>query len=260
MSRTRAPLLVSRLLNTGAQACCRASAEQWQIYSTSLAVGRSGWPALLQQLSLQPNVSAISYTFAARPFSSSASAAESAGKPSARQQQRQANQAAARNAVAAQQDPNSAITDQIPMRPMGVVEGTSYTVLILAGLGFAAAILYFAVNELLIQPKEYTCFNTTLEKLRDDPRVTVRLGTPISGYGQESRNRAARQRIPHRVYTDQNGVERILIQFHAKGPSGLARVSADMYQDTNKDWQYAFLYVDVDSPTPQRLVLVEPRF
>lgn len=91
------------------------------------------------------------------------------------------------------------------------------------------------------------CFNHTLAKIKDDPRVTVRLGerrclaylpavsrerrvvlqqhvaggagcslaasqpatnqlrccppaagTPISAYGQESQNRAARQRIPHR--------------------------------------------------------------
>ncbi len=37
--------------------------------------------------------------------------------------------------------------------------------------------------------------------------MTVRLGTPISAFGQDSRNRAARQRIPHRAYTDSDGVE-----------------------------------------------------
>ena len=71
----------------------------------------------------------------------------------------------------------------------------------------AAAVVWAVVNELLIQPREYTCFNITLKKLQDDPRVTVRLGTPISGYGQESRNRQARQRIPHRVFKDHQGVE-----------------------------------------------------
>lgn len=90
---------------------------------------------------------------------------------------------------------------------MGVVEGTSYSLVILAAIGFGVALLWTAVSSLLIQPKEYTCFNVTLDKLRDDPRVTVRLGTPISGYGQESRNRAARQRIPHRAYNDDNGTE-----------------------------------------------------
>ena len=71
----------------------------------------------------------------------------------------------------------------------------------------AAAVLWAAVNELLIQPVEYTCFNLALEKIKGDPRATVRLGTPIAAYGQESRNRAARQRIPHRAYSDASGLE-----------------------------------------------------
>ena len=50
------------------------------------------------------------------------------------------------------------------------------------------------------------------------------------------------------------------MQFHARGPSGNARVSAEMYQDDKKEWQYAFLYVEVDSPVPQRLVLVGPQY
>lgn len=40
-------------------------------------------------------------------------------------------------------------------------------------------------------------------------QVTVRIGLPVTGYGQDSRNRAARQRIPHRTWVDEDGVERI---------------------------------------------------
>lgn len=40
-------------------------------------------------------------------------------------------------------------------------------------------------------------------------QVTVRIGSPVTGYGSESRNRAARQRIPHRVWTDEDGVEHV---------------------------------------------------
>ena len=45
------------------------------------------------------------------------------------------------------------------------------------------------------------------------------------------------------------------VQFHAKGPTGAEVISADMYQDAAKSWQYAFLYVDMTNPSPQRLVL-----
>lgn len=37
----------------------------------------------------------------------------------------------------------------------------------------------------------------------------MRIGSPVTGYGQESRNRAARQRIPNRVWTDEDGVEHV---------------------------------------------------
>lgn len=151
----------------------------------------------------------------------------------------------------------SAITDKIPQRPITVVEGTSYTLVIIAALGFAAAVLYAALNELVFSPKEYQCYSKTLEKIKDDPRVTVRLGSPISAYGSESRNRAARQRIPHRLYTDGEGREHVQLQFHMRGPSGRATVNADMYQDGG-NWQYHFLYMNVESPVPQQVVLVRP--
>lgn len=140
-------------------------------------------------------------TFAIRPLSGQAGTGR-AFAGSAREQSK------AERAVVSKKDTFDEITDKhIPQRPMGVVEGTSYSLVILAAIGFGIALLWTAVSSLLIQPKEYTCFNVTLDKLRDDPRVTVRLGTPISGYGQESRNRAARQRIPHRAYNDDSGTE-----------------------------------------------------
>ncbi|KAG5047046.1 hypothetical protein JHK86_016452 [Glycine max] len=39
--------------------------------------------------------------------------------------------------------------------------------------------------------------------------VRMKIGFPITSYGQESRNRVARQRIPHRVWTDEEGVEHV---------------------------------------------------
>jgi hypothetical protein len=123
---------------------------------------------------------------------------------------------------------------------------------------------------------------------------------------QESHNRAARQRIPHRVYTDGEGQEHVQVlfflllicffatsgsrdacmhcmlccwgckpcrcsvwkaslhtlsqqvQFIARGPSGKARVSADMYQDAGKKWQYYYLIVDVDGGRG-RISIVDPR-
>jgi hypothetical protein len=70
-------------------------------------------------------------SLAVRPFSAAAPHPESA-KPSGSGRIR-------RNGGLVEEKQANDITDQIPhiVRPMGVVEGTSYTVLIVAGLAFA---------------------------------------------------------------------------------------------------------------------------
>lgn len=148
-------------------------------------------------------------------------------------------------------------------------------------LQFAAAVLYAALSELVFSPKEYVCFSKAVSKIKDDPRVTIRLGmwptsrglvsllsliffhdnmhagSDIKAYGTESQNRAARQRIPHRIYNDSEGKEHVQLQFQARGPSGRATVHADMYQ-SNGEWRYHFLYLTVESPLPQQVVLIRP--
>ncbi|KAA8515872.1 hypothetical protein F0562_019051 [Nyssa sinensis] len=55
-------------------------------------------------------------------------------------------------------------------------------------------------------------------------RVRVRIGSPVTGYGQESRNRAARQQFPNRIWTDEDGIEHVEVNFYVRGPHGTGRV------------------------------------
>lgn len=177
-----------------------------------------------------------------------------------RRKRRREEQKVAASLATVEEEAFSAITDRIPERPMGAVESTSYSLVILAALGFAAAVLYAAFSELIFSPKEYTCFSKTLKKIEEDPRVTIRLGMPMKAYGTESKNRSARQRIPHRLYSDDQGREHVQLQFVAKGPSGRATVHADMYEDSEATggWRYHYLYLTVESPLAQQVVLVKP--
>ena len=52
-------------------------------------------------------------------------------------------------------------------------------------------------------------------------------------------------------------VTAVQVQFIARGPSGKGRVSADMYQDEHKQWQYYYLLVDLDGGRG-RINIVEP--
>ncbi len=77
---------------------------------------------------------ALSTTFALRPLSTSTAAGQ-------QQQQQEAGsgrkEERRKDSLTVTEEDIGAITDQIPQRPMGVVEGTSYTVVIVAALAFA---------------------------------------------------------------------------------------------------------------------------
>ncbi|XP_058008277.1 probable mitochondrial import inner membrane translocase subunit TIM21 isoform X2 [Hevea brasiliensis] len=161
-----------------------------------------------------------------------------------------------RKEVSTVEDPFDAPTYNIPEKPVTFTEGASYSIIILAGLGVAAAAAYAVFKELIFEPKEYKIFNKALKRIQDDAQVRVRIGSPITGYGQESRNRAARQRIPNKVYTDEDGVEHVLVNFYIRGPHGAGKVSAEMFKDkVDKQWKYTYLIVQIMQPSQSQLIL-----
>ncbi|XP_039030890.1 probable mitochondrial import inner membrane translocase subunit TIM21 [Hibiscus syriacus] len=142
------------------------------------------------------------------------------------------------------EDPFDAPTYNIPEKPVTFTEGASYSLIILVGLGIAAAAGYAVFKELIFQPREYKIFNQALERIQNESQVRVRIGHPITGYGQETRNRAARQRIPNRIYTDENGIEHVEVNFYIRGPHGAGKVFAEMFKDkTDNKWKYTYLIV-----------------
>ncbi|KAF5732890.1 mitochondrial import inner membrane translocase subunit TIM21 [Tripterygium wilfordii] len=153
-------------------------------------------------------------------------------------------------------DPFDSPTYNIPEKPVTFTEGASYSLIILAGLGVAAAAGYGVFKELIFEPKEYKVFNKALKRIQDDSQVRVRIGSPITGYGQESRNRAARQRIPHKIHHDEDGVEHVEVNFYIRGPHGAGKVYTSMFKDpVDKQWKFTYLIVDILSPTKAQLIL-----
>ena len=161
--------------------------------------------------------------------------------------------------------------------PVTAVEGASYSVVIAGGLAIAATLAYYVVTELFVEKPADKVYNQALEQIKQDPRVMVRLGSPIKGYGSDSRNRRERQRISSRIFKQEDGTEHCQVQFqvsstahprkegeptadvffwislHAKasGPNGRATVHADMYEK-GKDWEFSYLIVDVTYPPAAR--------
>lgn len=154
------------------------------------------------------------------------------------------------------EDPFDSPTYNIPDKPLTFTEGASYSVVILAGLGIAAAAGYAVFKELIFEPKEYKVFGKALRRIQDDNQVRVRIGSPITGYGQESRNRAARQRISNRIWKDDDGVEHVEVNFYIRGPHGAGKVFTEMFKDqADRQWKFVYLQVEIHSPSPSRLLL-----
>ncbi|KZV49047.1 hypothetical protein F511_10998, partial [Dorcoceras hygrometricum] len=143
------------------------------------------------------------------------------------------------------ENPFDAPTYNIPEKPVTFTEGASYSLIILAGLGIAAAVAYGVFKELIFEPKEYQIYWKALQRIQNDSRVRMPIGTPVTGYGSESRNRAARQRIP-----------KIIVNFHIRGPNGAGKVYAEMFRDkVDREWKFMYLIVEVTSPSPAQLML-----
>ncbi|KAL5977109.1 mitochondrial import inner membrane translocase subunit tim21, partial [Asimina triloba] len=154
------------------------------------------------------------------------------------------------------EDPFDAPTYHIPEKPVTFTEGASYSLIILAGLGIAGAAAYAVFKELIFEPKEYKIFGKALERVQNDSQVRVRIGSPVTGYGQESRNRAARQRVPHRIWTDEDGIEHVEVNFYIRGPHGAGKVYSEMFKDkTDKQWKFTYLIVEIKTPSPAQLML-----
>ncbi|KAL3624519.1 hypothetical protein CASFOL_031187 [Castilleja foliolosa] len=161
-----------------------------------------------------------------------------------------------RKEISKVEDPFDAPTYNIPQKPVTFTEGASYSLIILAGLGVAGVAAYGVFSDLIFEPKEYKIFNKALNRVQNDSQVRVRIGSPVTGYGSESRNRSARQRIPHKTWTDEDGVEHIVVNFHVRGPHGAGKVYSEMFKDkVDKQWKFMYLIVEVTSPSPAQLML-----
>ncbi|WVZ56282.1 hypothetical protein U9M48_006835 [Paspalum notatum var. saurae] len=141
------------------------------------------------------------------------------------------------------------ITYNIPEKPVTFTEGASYSLVILAGLGIAGLAGYAVFKELIFEPKEYKIFGKALARIQSDNQVAARIGHPVTGYGQETRNRAARQRIPNKIWTDEDGVEHVEVNFLIRGPHGAGKVYSEMFKDdSDRTWKFTYLVVDIVSP------------
>lgn len=130
---------------------------------------------------------------------------------------------------------------------------TTYTAVILVGIGVTGLMIYTVCKELLSSFSPQTVYGAALEKCSAHPRVVDFLGDSIKGYGEESR-RGRRQHVSHMGY-EVEGCKGYRIKFHLRGQRRTATVNLDARQ-TAHGWDFRYLYVQLDS-YPYEVIVIE---
>ena len=115
-----------------------------------------------------------------------------------------------------------------------VVAGTRLAVW--AGVGvFASFCAYYIGKELFpSRMSPNSVFDSATEKIRSDPQVIRRFGSPLKVYGRDhgGHREGRRNFIEHKEYTsDDDGSQRTRVRFNLEGPHGKAFVFAEVSKD-----------------------------
>ncbi|XP_067626060.1 mitochondrial import inner membrane translocase subunit Tim21 isoform X2 [Eurosta solidaginis] len=145
------------------------------------------------------------------------------------------------------------------VRPLGekIKENTktaSYTAIILAGIGVTGVLLYAIFRELFSGTSPNNIYSNALELVKEDPRVQDALGSPIKGYGEESR-RGRRQRVAHTTF-ERNGVPHVRMQFYVQGIRNRGTVHLESRQTPSGKMEFRYLFVQLDY-YPNTTIIIE---
>lgn len=96
------------------------------------------------------------------------------------------------------------------------VKTASYSVIVIAGIGVTAAVLYIIFKELFSGDSPQKLFQNASEKCIQHEKVQDLLGEPIKAYGEQTRRHKSKH-VKHMYYKDDEGKTGLRIQFHLHG-------------------------------------------
>ena len=129
--------------------------------------------------------------------------------------------------------------------PMRATEVGGYGALMVVAVGILIATVGTLLTTLVFTSFEDRVYENALELMKQDARVTVRLGSPIVSESGKRRT------YLHSQYKGEDGSEHCRVSFRARGPQGAATVHADGKRVEGR-LEFAYLYVDVTSPPVSR--------
>lgn len=137
------------------------------------------------------------------------------------------------------------------------VKTASYSVIVIAGIGVTAGVLYIIFKELFSGDSPQKLFQTASEKCIEHEKVQDLLGEPIKAYGEQTRRHKSKH-VKHMYYKDEEGKTGIRVQFHLHGLRRSAVAELDAREESIDGGKMKIRYIIVTTDDMYRSsVIVE---
>eukprot|EP00158_Paraphelidium_tribonemae_P000338 Partr_v1_DN21524_c0_g1_i1_m20329 putative translocase of inner mitochondrial membrane 21 homolog (yeast) len=131
---------------------------------------------------------------------------------------------------------------------------TSYTGIVLAGLGLSATLIYLVTSELFGSDHASAMYNKALDSVRANEQAVALLGEPVKGYRDHQRLRTHKLRV---YEDDKTGKKTAFMKFGISGSVNEGTVKMWLEQDSHGHWQYQHLNVEIPGGgRPSRRVVI----
>ncbi|XP_014213371.1 mitochondrial import inner membrane translocase subunit Tim21 [Copidosoma floridanum] len=133
-----------------------------------------------------------------------------------------------------------------------------YLTVIVAGVAGTGAIFYAVFKELFSSKSPNGVYNNAFIRCVRDPKVCDAIGEPIKAFGEETR-RGRRGHVQHSVYRGEDGVNRMRMKFYIQGSRKEGTVHLEMREDSDRNWVYRYLFIQLKDFTKSVIVLEDNR-
>ncbi|PIK42082.1 putative mitochondrial import inner membrane translocase subunit Tim21 [Apostichopus japonicus] len=133
----------------------------------------------------------------------------------------------------------------------------TYLGVIIVGLGITALMFFTVGKELFSSKSPNVVYTRALKLCKKNDEVTAVFGLPFKGYGEMTR-RKRRRHVSHYVY-EKDGVVHMRVKFYIEGPDKKGTVNCEVRENEYGQYEYRYLFVEVDGYPPQTIVLEDNR-
>lgn len=153
--------------------------------------------------------------------------------------------------VKSKESPYAGLTAAQKVKEAG--KDVSYLGVILVGVAITGVMIYVIGHELFSKESPSVIYGKALKLCRKNVEVEAAFGTPIKGYGEETRRRR-RRHVSHLLY-DVEGVPHMRMKFYLQGPYKKGTVQLEVKKVDGK-YEYRYMFVELEG-YPARTIIIE---